>query len=173
MAATLYGEGESVAVIREYLAPLGNIDQAAFVLRLADRYSSSSDRSKQRQSEELRTLGQALQQTGGTVEVPAVVTVPAAVGGNSPTAVPLGGAEASPVPPAMGVVRSPQGDGVRLRAEANTKAAAIILLSNGSRVEILNVVEGEQVEKNEKRWYKVRSGQRVGYVYFALIVPAD
>ena len=173
LAGTLYAEGESLAVVREYLAALGNVDQAAFVMRLAERYSNAGDRSKQRQAEELRQLGQALQRTAGAVEIPAVITAPVAVGGDSSAATPVGSPEAWPVPPATAIVRSPQGDGVRLRAEANTKAAAIALLGNGSRVEILNVVEGEQVEKNEKRWYKVRSGQRVGYVYFTLIVPAD
>lgn len=169
MASTLFAEGESISVIRQYMASMGKIDHASFVLQLADRYTKSGDRSKQRQSEELRRLGEALRQGAGTVEVPEVVTPVAAPAGVKAQAASIVASDRTPSPPA-GLIK---GDGVRLRKSASATAPAITLMKNGDRVEILDVVEGDQVEKNEKRWYKVQRGQAVGYVYYTLITPAD
>jgi hypothetical protein len=172
LAGTLYAGGESLAVVRQHLDALGPVDQPAFLMRIADRLASSSDRGKQRQGEELRQLAQALSQSAAGVEIPAVVTASALSAAATPQPTPSPDS-AAPVGPPMGIVKSPQGEGVRLRAEASTTAAPLALIRSGTRVEILDVVQGQEVDKDEKRWYKVRSGQTTGFIYFNLLTPAD
>lgn len=173
LVSALHSEGEPMPAIRQYLAALGSIDQPSFVSHLADRYGSSSDRQKQRQAQELRRLDQALREPPAA-ETPAATAPPtvAAIMATVEPSVPSD-QTAQAVPPAMGIVRSPQGDGIRLRQEATTTSPALALLANGTRVEILNVVDGQEVEKNERRWYKVRSGRFTGFIYYNLLVPAD
>lgn len=174
MLSTLYSEGDPSAASREYLQPLGNIDQVAFLTQLAEKYGKSTDRAKQRQADGLRQLADAIRMSGGQVEaqpVPQTAATSSAGSASKPAVVPPRPTTA--VPAASGVIRSGSNEGVRLRREPNVTSPTIVLLANGTRVDIQNVVEGQQVEGNEKRWYKVRNGDRIGYVYFPLLVPAD
>jgi hypothetical protein len=169
MAATIFREGESLAAMRAYLQPLGQIDAAAFLQQLADRYAKSADRAKQLQAQDLAALAKELREGGGPVEIPRVLTKANAP--STPTQAPTLVASApTGASPPVGLIA---GDGVRLRANPNQRAAAIALLKNRDKVEILDVVEGDRVEGQEKRWYKVRSGQAIGYIYYNLIESAE
>lgn len=56
-----------------------------------------------------------------------------------------------------------------MREQPNTKSAMLGSLPNGTKVEIVRVVEGEAVDPAENRWYLVKVENKAGYVYFKLI----
>lgn len=62
--------------------------------------------------------------------------------------------------------------GANIRAEPKSNSALVTSLPVGTKVEILNIVEGEAVDGSEKRWYHIRwAGDKTGYVYFKLLKP--
>ena len=219
LASELYRQGESLDVVQEHLAALGYYNPGPVLLKMADEYEASDEPQKQRQSEDLRALGQALvaaaigpaatrQPTtiaNPTPTLAAVAAAPTAKTAPSPTATPAAQparptatpapprATATPAPP-----RSPQptpttkpaatptaqtaqdgiparitssgGEGAILRRQPTTSSDALAALPHGTRVSVLQIVNGEAIDPVEPRWYQIRYGNLVGYVYYKLIV---
>lgn len=106
LTATLHGQGESAAAIKQRLISLGYKNPATTVLTLAEKLQASEDPQKQQQGEALRQLSDALT-VAGDVAPPAPTAVseaapPAATTVASPTA-----ATAPSSPPLTPVVDSP------------------------------------------------------------------
>ena len=200
LAATLYGEGESLEAMKVYLNSYAPRDPASAMLQLADRYEKSSDRKKQQQAKDLRQLGEALKL--GREPAASRPTVASNIApGVSPTTTtatqlsvpsPAAGAPAAssvvtpppptpttgpgPTSPALSgrAVARPSGSGgAIMRQQPNTKSAWVGSLPNGTKVEIIRVVQGEAVDPAESRWYEVKFENKTGYVYFKLIGPAE
>lgn len=78
LASELYRQGESIEVVREHLAALGYNNAAPTLLKMADDFAASGEIRKQRQSADLRQLGQALLATAQKSVTPTVVPVTSA-----------------------------------------------------------------------------------------------
>lgn len=68
-----------------------------------------------------------------------------------------------------GIIETNDHKPATLRKDPSAKSIAIVALPYGTTVEVLGVVKGEAVEAGEARWYHLRVGARVGYVYFKLV----
>lgn len=191
LAATLYGQGESLGAMKVYLNSFGPRDPATAMLQIADKYEKSGDRKKQQQARDLRQLGEALKEgrepegmrTGSLTEAPRQTTPIASPTGPTPLepqasalaqqptaiATPAPAADSTPTPISGRGVARPASGGAVMREQPSTKAPWIASLQNGAQVEIIRVVEGEAVDSSEPRWYLVKAGDKTGYVYFKLI----
>lgn len=106
-----------------------------------------------------------------TVRPPTPTAVPRAEPTFTPTVAPP---PSSPTPaPRPATITSSGGEGAVLRKEPTTESEALANLSHGTPVEVLQVVNGEAIDETEPRWYKIRYGGMVGYVYFKLIKFGD
>lgn len=63
------------------------------------------------------------------------------------------------------------GPGINVRTGPNQSSAVVKSLPAGTKVEILQIVDGEAVNGTEKRWYQIKAGTITGYVYFTLVKP--
>ncbi|MBI2955598.1 MAG: SH3 domain-containing protein [Chloroflexi bacterium] len=192
LAATLYGQGESLGAMKVYLKSFGPRDPGAAMLQLADKYEKSNDRKKEQQARDLRQLGESLklgrevqpvqasatgsQAPGVTPTPPAPPSQPTSAAkpaAPTPTTAPAPQPTftSGPAPTALsgqGVAR-PSNGGAIMREQPSTTSAMVGSLANGQKVEIVRVVEGEAVDTTERRWYLVKFGDKTGYVYFKLI----
>lgn len=195
LAATLYGQGESLTAMKVYLNSYAPRDPATALLQLAEKYEQSSDRKKQQQVRDLKRLGEALKMgrdpEAGALPASSPVTAaqpivsnpsasPQVLASSPPNPNPLAQAQPAPSPTPVqsttptpisnkGVARPSGGNGAIMREQPTTKSAWIASLPNGAAVEILKVVDGEAVDSAEPRWYLVKAGNKTGYVYFKLI----
>lgn len=88
----------------------------------------------------------------------------------APTAVPARPpAEPQAVAIEKGTIQTNDHKPATLRKDPSLKSVAIVALPYGTSVEVLGVVKGDAVEAGEARWYHLRVGARVGYVYFKLV----
>lgn len=63
------------------------------------------------------------------------------------------------------------GPGINVRSGPNQSSGVIRSLPAGTKVEILQIVDGEAVNGTEKRWYQIKAGTLTGYVYYTLVKP--
>jgi Bacterial SH3 domain len=56
-----------------------------------------------------------------------------------------------------------------MRDQPSTKGVMVGSLPNGTKVDIVRVVEGEAIDPAEDRWYLVKFEIKTGYVYFKLL----
>ena len=194
LLATLYSQGESLDAIRGRLAGIGYENPTEALLELADRYTASKDRKQQRQAEDLRQLAEAM--LGGDI-VPTLAAQPTVPAARSPTVVaaaqttataspssqaepqtqpqPEGTGTPEPAsspspPPSRGIVQTSDGTPARLRTQPTTQGSETIEgLTPGTEVQVLEVVDGEAIDPSEKRWFRVKHGEFIGFVYYKLI----
>ncbi len=101
-------------------------------------------------------------------ENPAVVAAPAgatpAAGGTTAPAAQSGGRS--------GKVQT-GGQAVSLRTEPNTTSPAIRAVADGTTVTVLQGAQGQAVNGQENRWYKVTVEGKTGFIYAPLVVNTD
>ena len=86
-----------------------------------------------------------------------------------PTPTPTGGVmSVSAVAPIMSLTAYPT-DQVNVRAEPSRESVRLATVTPDDAFELLEVVNGQAVEKDEARWAKVRSGNIVGYIYWPFV----
>ena len=90
------------------------------------------------------------------------------------------GVAPTPTAPAgatFGTTKSSDRVPIRIRAEASTQSAALGVVPYGTKVEVLRVVKGNPndpgIDPTEVRWYNVRYGNVVGYVYYKLLALGE
>ncbi len=195
LSATLYRQGENVAVLRDRMRDTGFVEPSTSVTHLATRYAESRDSTLQSQASLLQSFSQAMDrapsaaapvvgQEGASpvasAEAPAVQDTQG-VTSNEPivigtpivsrSATPLTSVIITPEPliPATGTILT----AARLRSQPTTDSEQLGVLPEGATVKIKNILDGEAVDPVEPRWYHVTYEDLEGYVYYSLISAGE
>jgi hypothetical protein len=198
LLSTLYSRGESIDSIRGRLNGIGYDNAAQALIDLADKYDASKDRKQQLQAEELRQLADQLLNEGTPPTLAAGATKaatqsPTRVAGGQATTTPS--LEATPIPqtttqpsgtataapdsspsppPTKGTIQTSDGTPANLRTQPSTQGSEIIEgINPGTEVDVLQVVDGEAIDPSENRWFKVKHGEFIGYVYYKLVKTSE
>lgn len=101
---------------------------------------------------------------------PPVAVVPSAP---TPTPVPIAPQPGAPTTfPARANI-SVEAGATNLRREPNTTSPSVARLGGGVQVDVLEPIRGQEVEPNNSRWYRVRFGSQIGYVWGKLLQFTD
>lgn len=70
-----------------------------------------------------------------------------------------------------GTTQAVGANAINLRAQPTLDSALVGSLPVGTKVEIIEVVNGEAIDPVEPRWWYIRNGNIFGYAYFKLVAP--